>query len=590
MNTFFQNKNINKKAVVAFIVLQAIFITILFGIRKQGYHSDEVWNYAFANSTTGTQVYITDDNIPTNYLKWSDSKAFLDYISVDKSEIFSYSSIYKNASQDLNPPLQYMLLHFVCSFFPNAWSKWFCFFINIVAFMITQIYLFKFIKDITQNDIVSLAGIILYGLSAGAINTNFFLRIYALGTCFVMMFVYYSFKLFLQRKECPNNSLFIKIFITCFLGSFTIHLFFSIAFIIVLMYSIYYFFSKNYKLFFKYGFTCLSAVLLTLILFPASLYQMFGHTEVIGQKKYPTLWQFKIYWSFMTKDVSGFHNSAINTMTKYYVLLGVFIISFLSIPICFLARKEKWFKKAVTKVKEKIKSLYNNKNKFPYIIIVLIVSINFFIFVAAANSSIPRMGIYARRYLFIIYPLYASLAVIILYYLIKIILSKKKAVNIIMIITALVSVSLTYVFSSDFFSFRHEENGINFDKIEKDANCIILLNNAWLVTSASFELYDTNSFYLATFSDYEQDNYSNNIDTSKPLYLILETTIFPDEDEKNKDNAITVNGGMSLEDFALRADKDIILNYYERLSISSKVELVGKDVLFGRRFEIYRLN
>ena len=592
MNKVQENKKRNTRLILIILILvQAVYISVFFGIRKQGYHSDELWNYGFSNSSDGMHVYTQDDINLYNCLEWVDSKNLLEYISVDKSEIFDYYSVYKNTSRDLNPPLQNMLLHFICSLFPDVWSKWFCFIINIAAFIITQIYLFKFLYEITDNELVSYAGVFIYGFGIGIINISSFLRIYALGVAFIMMFMYYSYMVFKNRDD--NNAQkkhLIKASVACLLGSLTVHLFLSIAFIIVFMFSLFYLFSKRIKLLFKYGLASAFSVGAALLMFPSAITHMFDNSGFFEKKKYPTGWQFKIYWSFITKDISGFHNSALYTMTKYYVFVGIIIAAFILIPLCFISRNETWFKALTEKIKSRAKTLWSERKNFPYIIIVLLVSINFFVFIDAAHTSVPKMGIYSRRYVFLVYPLYAALFVILIFYFIKIFISNKKIINTIIMIISLASVSLTYVYSKDFFSIRHEEAGISFDKIEKDANCIILFNEIWVLTCATNELYDTNSYYAAMYINYEQDNYADNLDTDKPLYLILDISTFVDTENIDNLNGITLEGGASAESFGFRTDKKEILEYYENLPISTKLELVGIDTLYDRVFEIYRLN
>lgn len=592
MSRIFQNKHLNYKyAVALIIIIQALFVSIAFGVRKRGYHSDELWNYGFANSTDGMHVFSQDGINYYNCLKWVDSEVLLKYISVNKSEIFSYSSIYKNAEKDLNPPLQYMLLHLICSFFPNVWSKWFCFAINLAAFIITQIYLFKFLKEITDNLIVSMSGIILYGFSVGVLNISFFLRIYALGVAFAMMFMYHSYMVFKNRNDYKKqrHSL-IMVFISCFLGSYTLHLFFSISFIITFMFSIFYLFSKNIKTLLRYGLTSACAVGLSILLFPSAISHMLDNSAKFELKKYPTNWQFKIYWSFLTKDISGFHNSALYTMTKNYVFVGIVIAAFIIIPICFLSRNEIWFKNLITKLKERAKHIWENKKNFPYIVLTLLVSINFYIFIDASHTSVPRMGLFSRRYIFLLYPLYAALFILLIYYILRVFILNKKVISTIIIIIVLAGIPQTYIFSGDFFAFRHEHTGITFDDIEKDANCIVTLNDIWILTCATNELYDTNSYYAVAMNDYKQDNYSENLDTSKPLYLILDISKFADSDKVENINDISVAGDATPEQFGFRTDKDEILEYYENLPISTKLELVGTDSLYDRKVEIYRLN
>lgn len=585
----------NKKTLIAFVIIliQVIFISVSFGIRKQGYHSDELWNYGFANSSDGMHIFSEDGISLRNYMQWQDSKKLLEYISVDKSEIFDYASIYKNVSKDLNPPLQNMLLHFICSFFPNIWSKWFCFIINILAFIITQIYMYKLLFKATNNYAISLLGISLYGFGIGILNISFFLRIYALGVAFVMMLMYYSYESSVQKdKTKEQNHAILMSSVSCLLGALTVHLYLSIAFIIVFMFCLYFLFTKRIKTMLKYGMSEALSVIISIILFPSAFSHMLNNSDFLEQKKYPTAWQFKIYWSFLTKDISGFHNSALYTMTKHYVFVAIIILIAITLPLCFLFRNENWFKSLISRSKNRVVYLWKSKSDFPYILIILIVSINFFILIDAAHSSIPYMGIYSRRYIFLIYPLYAVLFILLIYYFIKIFNVKNKISNVIILLICLVAIPLTYVYSEDFFSFRHIEAGVTFDDIEKDANCIILFNDIWMLTCATNELYDTNSFYASIYEndDYIQDNYAENIDTTKPLYLLLDVSTFIDPDAMKESNKLIIADESNYDLLGYLNNKDEILEYYENLEISSKLELVGVDKLYDRVFEIYRLN
>lgn len=584
------HKIFSKKTLILIVFIQAIYISLFFAFNKEGYHSDEIWNYAFANSSEYKHIYTLDDRNLNNCLEWKDSKILLDYISVDESEIFSYKPIYENASSDLNPPLHYMLLHFICSFFPNVWSKWFCFIINIISFIIGQFYLYKLTEDVSKSSVTAYSGIILYGLGMGIINITSFLRIYAMGVCFTIMFLYYSNKVFELRRESKKQNKYIIISaIVCLLGAMTVHLFLTIAFIIVFMYSVYYLFSKNIKLLFKYGLSMSLSVLISIMLFPTSMTHLSITSTSSQVKKYPTLWQFKIYLSYLTKDVSGIHISAMPTMTLSYIKLAIIILLLLFIPFSFIARNEAWFKNIKERAKNKFKLLFYNIKKLPYLIILLFVSIMFFIYISAKNSSVFKMGKYSRRYIFFLYPLFAILIVLCIHYVILFFTKNKKLHNILILAVSFICASLTYVYSSDYFSMRHQSVGITFDDIEKDANCILAFNEIWLMTCATNEFYDTNSFYATRYKDYRQNNYSENLDTSKPLYLILDAETISDSDNVNKEIA-----EINFEDFPYGIydfdQKNNILEYYKNLPISTKLEFVGIDVLFNRTFEIYKLN
>ena len=185
-------KSIKRHHILLFfiILMQCIYLSFSFGINKKGFHSDELWNYGFANSSQGTDIF-RENNQLKNFDNWENSSILYDYISVDKSEIFDYSSVYKNCADDYHPFLGFMLLHFICALFPGTWSAWYCFALNLIFFVIQQIFLFKLIRRITNNSYYGIAGVLFFGFTTGAEDILFFLRIYCLASAISVVFMYY---------------------------------------------------------------------------------------------------------------------------------------------------------------------------------------------------------------------------------------------------------------------------------------------------------------------------------------------------------------------------------------------------------------
>ena len=52
---------------------------------------------------------------------------FKDYLTVNKGEEFKLGSVIYNQTHDSHPPLFYLVLHLISSFFPGEFSKWFGF-------------------------------------------------------------------------------------------------------------------------------------------------------------------------------------------------------------------------------------------------------------------------------------------------------------------------------------------------------------------------------------------------------------------------------------------------------------------------------
>lgn len=133
------------------IAVQVIYLTCMFAANKQGFHSDELWEYGIGNAAWNEYRYDGNVLIPTKTNEWIESKHLKEYITVSRDEIFDYKSAYMNSSNDYNPPLSYMMMHLICSFFVDKWSVWYGFALNMMYFVVTQIFVYKLTYSITKK-------------------------------------------------------------------------------------------------------------------------------------------------------------------------------------------------------------------------------------------------------------------------------------------------------------------------------------------------------------------------------------------------------------------------------------------------------
>ena len=580
-----------KIMLVVIIAIQVVYISCLFGINKKGYHSDELWNYGFANSTQGMHVYTTDDGEKISD-KWQNSEILRKYITVDKNEIFNYAAIYRNAANDYNPPLGYMMLHLICSIFPGTWSKWYCFFLNIICFIVMQIYVYKLGKSITKSEVAGLLSVFFFGFTAGARNITIFLRIYAPATMFAIMLLYYIHVLYDRRNSNEKcTKIYIGIFVVNILGCFTLNLFLPYAFIVTVMYSLFYFFSKHYKKFWTFGCTMLISTLISILMFPMRFAQVNGSAGTLTylNKKLPTIWQNKIYWAYLTNDLFGVHNSIWKTMTFEYILIGLGIIIFITLPMCFVFRNEKWLKKGIGIIKATIKDICKRLKKIPYTFIAMIVTVIFVIFIAALRTSTYLMGTYTTRYIFIIYPVMAVFSVGVMYSVVKYIIRNRIFRYIVSILFCVIFSMMSCILSPEAYYFKHEEEGVTLSQMENDANVIIVTNELWLLTCYTCELYNTNSFYVASYESALQDDFELD-KINSPIYVVLDVTYMDGNQNKMK-----IPGANVVELELTGQEKEYkssdYINYIENNNETvSKIEMVGKDAVFGRNVNIYKIS
>ena len=554
------------------IILQIIYITYVFAFKKNGYHSDELWNYGFANSSESECIYVKDGKTINAY-EWIDSSVLLDYISVDESEIFDYKSIYENATKDLNPPFQYFLLHAISSIKTNTWSKWYCYIINILAFLITQVFLYKTL-EMACGKSTGVYGILFFGFCAGAANITVYLRLYALGVAFATMFFYYSFEFFNDRT-CPEKTKrdLIKIMPVVFAGCLTMHQFLVFAFSVALFYSLYYLFKKDFRNLFLYGGICLIAVLLSIAVFPYAFYHLFGYSNSESFGTVSVVYQLWDYLSFLFRDITGVYISLTPTASQAVIGMIITVLVAVILIIFAFSKRKRWFIELKSRMKNILLDAKDNIKKRGFVLLPAAFSVVFIICVCSINTNVFVMGVYSRRYLFLIYPVFA----ILLAALFGLIFNKRA----LMILAILFSLLSNFV-SDGAFLFRFKGDEEAFDKIEKNADCIIVLKDLWVMTNAVNELYDTDKFYLTDRERYKADNYDENIGSNNPVYLLIDVSDERDMREYGKD----ADFGDSLGYFS---DKEEYLLYYSELPIAGQIEYIGVDFLFDRKIEVYRL-
>ena len=585
-------KGVSKETrlLICIIAVQVIYLTCMFAVNKQGFHSDELWTYGIGNASESDYRHEENVLIPTKTNQWMDSKYLNDYITVSEEERFDYASAYINSSNDYNPPLSYMMIHFVCSLFTDKWSKWYGFALNMIYLVITQIFVYKFSYSIMKKHSFALIAVAFFGFTMGAQEIFTYIRFYAPGTMLTVIAFYYASELYNCRDDKEQHrKLLVKLFIINLLGFLTLHLAVVAAFAITALYCIYYMFSKRFSLMFKYGFTMLATFIASVVLYPRTLYNLFSPVQEYDytQHMYPVDFQLKHYWAFITNDLFGVHTSVWKTMTTTYICLGVIIFIFFAIPIVFIFRNDEWMKKIIINVKSGVKTLIFKLRHMQFTYIVLIMTVAFILFMASRRTSVYGMGVFADRYVFIAYPLLAIFTVCIICSVMTWIMNIKFANMICAVILAVFCV-MSNILSYNPYYLKHEETGVSLDEIESDANSIVLLSDEWLLICMTNEIGHTGQYYATTYGKAKNVDYElEKLDKSKPLYLIMDKSGMEKTEmlEKSFSNAVFED-----KDKFNAYTKQEYIDYYKKLDGVEKCELVGTDAIFGRLVEIYRLN
>ena len=487
------------------IVFQLIWTTYVFVCKKEGCHTDEIWSYGLANSYykpfmyLQPDVWIDDFSIESmdNMHEWITGREFLDYITVQKGEQFSYGSVYSNQTLDHHPPLYYVLLHTVCSFFPDRFSWGFGYFLNCIFLIVTQIYLYLLGKKVTHSDMAALIPCFFYGGTIGALSTFIFVRQYSMLTMFSVMFTYYC-ACFFEKLEFKKNLIPILITAFCCFMSHYYGIIYVGAFTACMC--LYLLIRRNFKKMLAFGASMVGTLGLYFAVYPASLKQMLGNQRTSDDAPFEYFVQLRIFFGRITSALFNFSIPPFSS-GGYSVVLAVLVIALVVIvPLCFLFRKEKWFQQFLGWLKNKIGILLHwlkNANYIPVFGLAASVTI---LMVANKITDIYKMGVYSLRYVFSTFPFFCFAAALLFMKLISVIPKIKRFTLPVVTVAAAVLIAAQNISQECLFLFPHisSEKDADYMELLRDKNCVCIVNDKESHRMGSFSLclsYADNVFF-----------------------------------------------------------------------------------------------
>ena len=128
-----------------------------------------------------------------------DRQTFIDYLEVNDKDAFNYASVYFNLKNDNHPPLYFMLLHTISSFFQNSYSIWIGISINLFVMGLTLWFLGKICDLCYKKKIYMYLTMLMFGFSTGMVASTTWIRMYALFTMFLVCTLYLHLKAYKEN-------------------------------------------------------------------------------------------------------------------------------------------------------------------------------------------------------------------------------------------------------------------------------------------------------------------------------------------------------------------------------------------------------
>ena len=455
---------------------------------------DEIWSYSLANSLDGMYFYPLgfDESKSTNlWNQWTEGSVFRDYITVNDNERFAYSKVRNNQIKDVHPPFYYYLLHTICSFFPNTFSKWYGNSINLVMCLLSLFLLFTITRRLFSEK-TALLCTFFYGFSAAAFNSFLFIRMYAMLVFFFLLSAWLYIKA-IDTDKIRTYS--VAIAITVALGCLTQYHYAVYAFWLTVTFDIICLFKKKYKAFWYVSAAALIGVGLFYLHFPVFIQQLNNSprgSEAMNQISLTSLADHSEFWCF---SIMYFLGIDIESGVLIAPALSFGFISILAIWAILLVSDKVLNKYPDTqdklfifikKISESTKSLCSNR----YHILLFFVPAYLFILTIIRTINYGLMGVFAGRYFFSIFPYMAVLFTIILLAPFKIIKQNKvqnphKIITFIMIFLCGLSLltNLEFFFSDN--GSLPEASREAFREIAKDSVAIVFNSHEEFLHSMS---------------------------------------------------------------------------------------------------------
>lgn len=209
------------------IASNVLIITICILTEKQNYGmaGDEIFSYMSSTSLGGFKgICFVDDQT------WHDGDYYYHALTAEGAERFNIPMVFENQAMDTHPPLFYVFLNIVCSFFPGQFSKWFGIGLNIFFLLLAEEGCFLLLNCFLKNKYASFILSAVFCCSCLAMEMVLFIRMYVLlMACFLfqswyhLLFYKWSLNGISLKKDWKKYAL---LGILTILGSLTHYYFF----------------------------------------------------------------------------------------------------------------------------------------------------------------------------------------------------------------------------------------------------------------------------------------------------------------------------------------------------------------------------
>ena len=202
-------KQKSKAGIIIFIVLLIVQFAymIFWGMQKSGYYVDEFFTYDnahYISASTPERLKLYEADY-LEYNKWLDVLDIKGTLMVQREESLLNDSLAYNIKVFLTSKPYMAILNYVeAIFFEGELNWWSSMSINMVCFLLNQIFMYLLTMKICKKSNVALLATAMYGFCGMAISMFVYVRMYMWLTMLVTLFTYLHVLMWNEEKHWKN--------------------------------------------------------------------------------------------------------------------------------------------------------------------------------------------------------------------------------------------------------------------------------------------------------------------------------------------------------------------------------------------------
>jgi len=456
-----KDKSIVKRLCFLFLIATQLVFILYFGHQKRSFFCDEFFSYGLSNSEDYWTIQYDTGWVKKDY--------FLNYLEVKSGTPFSLKAPYWNQTNDVHPPLYYVILHIACCLFRDSYSKWIGIGVNFIFLLLTDVCIYKIGMRLSRDWRISLLIAAVWSFSAAGMNTALFIRMYMLQTLEILLLVLINIQI-ADKNFRMNFKERILISLNVIAGGLTHYYYYLFAGAMAISVFLYLLYHKRKQEALKYLNSYVIGGGINILVFPEAVNHIFREYRGVevahnlgGRADHPL----KAYLGFINNSLFG---------GTLYLVLALFIISavYCKLKISKDLKKQKLLNctesgsDANCENSDRKAAIRTLDSGIKAIIISTIIAAAVFLYVAIVGSQLV-----VNRYIMPMYPFFAMGEIYIIYNILKNFGIRRSKILITAILTLALSIMSLKVYGIDYLYKGYDEIKQTAEKTTDRKDCLL---------------------------------------------------------------------------------------------------------------------